>query len=607
MKECANEDVDIRIAFGSRNTMTATLTPVPATSTHTLTPTTDNTNVVATTSPTLTYTPTKVADNMHINNLNAVNIYNETDGSAVVRGDSTKTMWGDPTQRNIMQGSDYTISSEGPVTIDADGSVIEKHTTDGASGTSGGYRVLVDYNTPVVYRNYRIPTTHTPVAGVNDFVGEEHFGEYKVRQPESTNTPSADELPKWSWVKSYVDYNPIQKSLTSSKGLLIGDSIMVETAATPVIGSMDSYLLTNSDSLLGTTCYNQSVAGQGIAEQKAIWVSDANKATYDWIIIQVGINNLVTPSEAATEVIADYQDFVDTINAGKKSTCALLASTLSPDYSVLVDLLGNTAGAAAYQKWLDVNEAIGGGGSTPVTGVHVHITEISDALNDGNGNLAYKYSYDGIHPNEAGRKVMAGIYRKHLNRLGFLANGSLIDKSGNPPMVSPVSMTVAQRDNLPAATIGDVVYNSTSKTLDYLFGDGWKSAGSIIKSATVTGPNPVSVGLDVDVAYCDTSAGSFVYRLPLATGSGRVIKFKKTSNDTNFVSVWTDTTGTPDLIDGQAAIGLTTQYETLQIQDGAVNNWYTLSHDFVPLFLPQWQPKRPLRVIWCVKNMPMRA
>jgi hypothetical protein len=225
MKECANEYVDIRIAFGSRNTMTPTLTPVPATSTHTLTPTTDNTNVVATTSPTLTYTPTKVADNMHINTLNVNTIKAEPDGSNIVNADSTRTIWGDSTQRNIMQGSDYTISSEGPVTIDADGSVIEKHTTDGARGTSGGYRVLVEYNTPVVYRNYRIPTTHTPVAGVNDFVGEEHFGEYKVHQPESTQTPTLDELVSWGWVQAQMQagvtvvYTPIAANSVSLRAV----------------------------------------------------------------------------------------------------------------------------------------------------------------------------------------------------------------------------------------------------------------------------------------------------------------------------------------------------------------------------------------------------
>jgi hypothetical protein len=162
---------------------------------------------------------------MHINTLNVNTIKAEPDGSNIVNADSTRTIWGDSTQRNIMQGSDYTISSEGPVTIDADGSVIEKHTTDGARGTSGGYRVLVEYNTPVVYRNYRIPTTHTPVAGVNDFVGEEHFGEYKVHQPESTQTPTLDELVSWGWVQAQMQagvtvvYTPIAANSVSLRAV----------------------------------------------------------------------------------------------------------------------------------------------------------------------------------------------------------------------------------------------------------------------------------------------------------------------------------------------------------------------------------------------------
>lgn len=213
-KECVpNKSVSIKFKT-NYNTLTntpnptSTLTPVPPTATFTPngTETLVLTAVVATTSPTLTYSPTFQPDNMHINNIVVGNVYNSSDLSTVVRCDSTKTMWGDPGQRNIMQGSDNTISSEGPVTIDADGGIVQWARGSSGKGPSGSHQILAQYSTPIVSNNYVIPLTQTPVAGVNDFVGSKIFGDdFKITMPEATATPLAAELVRWGFAKPYVD------------------------------------------------------------------------------------------------------------------------------------------------------------------------------------------------------------------------------------------------------------------------------------------------------------------------------------------------------------------------------------------------------------------
>lgn len=186
------------MSFAAANT--ATMTPTSRnTRTHTNTKTPTNT-------PTHTRTPTSQPDNMHINNINIINAYNSADGSTLARCDATKVIWGDPGQRNIIQGLDNTISSEGPVTIDADGGIVQWARGSSGKGPSGSHQILAQYSTPIVSNNYVIPLTQTPVAGVNDFVGSKIFGDdFKITMPEATATPLAAELVRWGFAKPYVD------------------------------------------------------------------------------------------------------------------------------------------------------------------------------------------------------------------------------------------------------------------------------------------------------------------------------------------------------------------------------------------------------------------
>ncbi|HLP86503.1 MAG TPA: tail fiber domain-containing protein, partial [Candidatus Paceibacterota bacterium] len=205
--------------------------------------------------------------------------------------------------------------------------------------------------------------------------------------------------------------------LNASAGLIIGDST---SAAYGGQNSVDTYLLTSSDTLVGTTITNQAVSGHTILQQQNTWTADANKATYDWIVVMVGLNDL-DPAESAATALGRYQTLINTINAGKKTGAIVIVSTMTPDRQWLINTYGGVNGPIAYQKWLDMNTAIMGGGANAITGVSYRVNNHTLALNDGSGNMALAYDNgDYIHENNAGRALIASEWRSVLNRAGFL-------------------------------------------------------------------------------------------------------------------------------------------------------------------------------------------
>lgn len=221
-------------------------------------------------------------------------------------------------------------------------------------------------------------------------------------------------------IRYFFDTNSIQ-----SKGLLIGDSTIAEYLGQ---NGVDVYLLKDGDMFAGATILNQAAPGDTIAQQKSIYLNDADKSEYDYVIIQVGLNDL-DPLENASVAIARYQDLVNTINDNKKDSCIIIVSSMLECKSRLTFFYGNTNGLIAYQKLLDINEAIMGGGSTPITGVNYRNNTHIQALNDGEGNLAFIYDVgDLIHETNAGRKIIADAMRKALFKGGLLltdANDSI--------------------------------------------------------------------------------------------------------------------------------------------------------------------------------------
>ena len=85
-------------------------------------------------------------------------------------------------------------------------------------------------------------------------------------------------------------------------------------------------------------------------------------------------------------------------------------------------------------------------------------------------------------------------------------------------------------------------------------------------------PYTVNALKDCTVIW-DASGGACVQNLPAATNSGKIFYFKKVDSSANTVTVTPDGT---DTIDGAASYVLSTQYESVTVQDCAVGTWYVI-------------------------------
>lgn len=167
---------------------------------------------------------------------------------------------------------------------------------------------------------------------------------------------------------------------------------------------------------------NIAVAGHTIAQQKSAWqaLSAAIRASHEAVVMQIGLNDL-GPAEAASVAIARLQDLVTTVRADVAAGCKVFVSQMLPCRARLISLYGGVNGPIAYQKWLDMNAAIAGSGTTPITGVDGRITAHVALLNDGSGNLDAAYDTgDGIHENNAGRQIIAAAWRDAIVGVGLL-------------------------------------------------------------------------------------------------------------------------------------------------------------------------------------------
>jgi lysophospholipase L1-like esterase len=158
-----------------------------------------------------------------------------------------------------------------------------------------------------------------------------------------------------------------------------------------------------------------AIGGATTAQQETQWTGFSEKAGLKWVVIQVGLNDL-DPAEAVSVAIGRIQGLVDEVNASKPAGCQVYIAQMIPCYARLVTRYGAGSPAdTAYAKWQAMNQAIAGGGGTPITGVDGRITAHAAAMDDGVGNLAAYDSGDGIHPNNAGRRVIADAWRPFLD------------------------------------------------------------------------------------------------------------------------------------------------------------------------------------------------
>lgn len=204
--------------------------------------------------------------------------------------------------------------------------------------------------------------------------------------------------------------------INTSTGLISGDSTIATYLGQNSVGS---YLVTSKDVLLGSSLTDISVPGHTITQQKTAWLATPNKNTFDYIIVEIGLNDL-DPTESASIAIARLQDYITTINAGRKINSKLIIGAMIPCRQRLISLYGNTDGVTSYNKWLAMNAAIMGGASA-ITGVDGRVDNHTTLLNDGLGNLGIPFDTgDYIHENNLAREIIANQYRNILNSFGFL-------------------------------------------------------------------------------------------------------------------------------------------------------------------------------------------
>ena len=188
---------------------------------------------------------------------------------------------------------------------------------------------------------------------------------------------------------------------------ILGDSSIASYAGLPpVLGLLDG----------DRAMQDLAAPGQTIAQQMAAWTSaNVTQALDGFVLIQLGLNDL-DPSETANSAIGRLQMLVDTVRADIGSAPVLIAQ-MTPARQRLLDIYGAQE-PAAQDKWLAINAAIAGQGTTPVTGVDARITTHVAAMDDGTGALAADFDTgDGIHPNTAGRQLIADAWRAGLNGL----------------------------------------------------------------------------------------------------------------------------------------------------------------------------------------------
>lgn len=174
---------------------------------------------------------------------------------------------------------------------------------------------------------------------------------------------------------------------------------------------------------LVTGRFDQAVAGYRISHAMTDWNAATDKGALQAVFIQIGLNDVkgrVGEGTATTaQVIADLQNLVDTVQADVSASCKVYICGLTPCKAWL-DLASNPT--AAYQAWLDVNEAISGNGSAPIANVDGRITSHVSELNDGSGNLQsiYDFNSDGVHESNEARFIVAQAWRTKLEADGLL-------------------------------------------------------------------------------------------------------------------------------------------------------------------------------------------
>ncbi len=187
------------------------------------------------------------------------------------------------------------------------------------------------------------------------------------------------------------------------KVCLIGDSTM---------GTISNYLRPQTKAIIT----DLSIWGGDVAGQVSGWnqLTTEQKQAFDYVLIQIGLNNISVAGDSAAVLIGKIQALFDLVISEKSATCKVISSTMTPG-------LGYNAGF--YATWLTVNEAYRGEGATPFI-ADLYASYHTTKLDDGSGNLKPELdSNDGthVHPNLTGREYCADDYRQFIDFLYYQA------------------------------------------------------------------------------------------------------------------------------------------------------------------------------------------
>ncbi len=197
------------------------------------------------------------------------------------------------------------------------------------------------------------------------------------------------------------------------EGVILGDSILAPLMQAGFLTGSYIYTFAEARSRLGIV--SMAVPGDTISNQLSAWQTGAQRGRSDvaWVFIQIGTNDIVAGSSAAT-ISAGITAMIADINTHNPSATVLL-SPITPEKGALT--------GGQYTIWGVVNSDIAGSGPNPVTGSNLVVLDPWTEMNDGSGNLKTQYAEpftDGVHPNDLGRIYQASVIRTALVNNGLL-------------------------------------------------------------------------------------------------------------------------------------------------------------------------------------------
>lgn len=230
----------------------------------------------------------------------------------------------------------------------------------------------------------------------------------------SGGSPNAD-LTQIAFSVNSRDASRIQ----SFNGAVIGDSSVATYNV--VSGVPVASLLRSAIDSRNSAIKSLAIGGATAGQQQTNWTAFAEKTDLRWVMIEVGLND-IDPAVSTATSIAAIQSLVTAVNASKPAGCKVYIATMTPCYQRMITRYGaGTPANNSLAKWNDMNDAISGVGGSPITGVDGRITAHTPAMDDGVGNLDAAYDGgDGIHPNNAGRQVIADAWLAQLQADGHL-------------------------------------------------------------------------------------------------------------------------------------------------------------------------------------------